>query len=151
MKSLDVGSMDILQDEPLKVPEEGLGLEHRPIEVPSFADMVPDSIKLEAFMAEMVEIYLPLPKGERKEVPVTVTVSGSRQHVFYNVNQVIARKFVEILARSTKTDYESDAEEDYKPGQLPRSNTTQAYPFSILRDTPEGISWLQAIQRQGHS
>jgi hypothetical protein len=145
--SLDVGSMDIMQDEPLKVGESGLDL--HPIEVPSVADMVPDAIKLEAFMHEIVEVYLPLPKGETRNTPVTVTVSGDRQHVFYNTPQQIKRKYLEVLARSTITNYEQDIEEMYRAGELPRSNVTQAYPFSVLRDTPEGISWLQAIQRQG--
>lgn len=143
---LDVGSMDIGQAPPLKVGEEGLDL--RPIEVASVADMVPDKLKLDAFMAEMVEVFLPLPKGERKETPVTLTVNGIRQHVFRNVPQVIRRSYVEVLARSTITDYEQDIEAMYQAGELPRSNTTQAHPFSILKDTGEGISWLQGIQRQ---
>ena len=146
MKSLDVGSMDITQDEPLKVGE--VGLQDQNIEVPSIADMVPDSIKLAAFMEEMVKVYLPLPKGELKTVPVTLTVNGNRQHVFRNVPQDIKRKYLEVLARSTITDYTQDIDEMYRSGDLPQSNTTQAHPFSVLQDTEKGIGWLQEIQRQ---
>ena len=147
MKSLDVGSMDIMQEPPLTVGEQGLDM--RPIEVPSHADMIPDSIKREAFMNEMVEIFLPLPKGERKETPVTTTVNGTRQHIFRNVPQTVKRYHLEALARSKVTDYEQDMEEMYRAGELPRSNTTQAHPFTVLRDSSEGIAWLQEIQRQG--
>lgn len=143
--SLDVGSMDIAQEPPLKVSEEGL---QQTIEVASIADMVPDALQLAAFMEEEVEVYLPLPRGEKVEVPVTVTINNIRQHIFRNHPQMIRRKYVEVLARSTITEYEEDSDMDYVPGALPRSNTTQAYAFSVLRDSAKGISWLQELQRQ---
>ena len=148
MNSLDAGSMDIVQDPLLKVGEEGLVKQN--IEVPSIADMIPDAYKLMAFMEEEVDVFLPLPKGERRETAITLTVNGNRQHVFCNVATPIKRKYLEVLARSTITDYTQDIEAMYQAGELPRSNVTQAHPFSVLRDSPEGIAWLMEIQRQGH-
>jgi len=119
------------------------------IETPSLLDVVPENVRLAAFMEEEVEVFVQLSKGERKEVPVTVTVNGVRQHIFRGLPQTIKRKYLEPLGRSINVDYEQDQERMYMSGDLPVANTSQTYPFTVLRDSVEGIVWLRELQMRG--
>lgn len=126
------------------------GIEHHGIEMITGNDVaVRDSILLEAFMNETVTVRINPERGVAQTVPVTLTVNSVHQHVFRGLNQDIKRKYLEVLARSVTTDLEQD-EQEMMMGQLPRSITTPAHAFTVIRDTPKGMAWLADIQNQMH-
>ena len=122
------------------------GIEHQGIEVASEKDIV--NMDLEKFMHEPVTVrILPVP-GLPKTVPITLNVCGVPQHVFPGINQTIRRKYVEVLARAVRTDYEQD-EKMMIEGLLPYATSMPAYAFTVVRDdNPRGMDWLADIQRQ---
>ena len=131
-----------------RVGDDGL-LDHAGIEMVTANDVVDRKklVELEAFMAEKVLVRIAPEKGIPVTVPVTLNVCGVPQHVFRGVPTPIARKFVEVLARATTTDYEQD-EQAMMLGERPIGVATPAHPFAVLQDTPKGQAWLADIQRQ---
>ncbi len=140
---------EVRQDPPMLLNPAEQHLAPPVIETPSLLDTIPEAMSLAKFMEEEVEVFVQLSKGERREVPVTVTVNGIRQHIFRGVPQRIKRKYLEPLGRSVIIDYEQDQERMYLSGDLPIANTHQTYPFTVLQDTPAGIVWLRELQMRG--
>jgi len=140
--------MDYAQEPPLEMGEDGI--EDRRIEVPPL-NMTNDQMKLDAFMAEMVEVMVhetnEISTDPGASVLVTLRVNGIPQHMVRGVPTTIRRYHLEALARARTTAL-NQTEAQINNGLLPSSNSMPSYPFSVVNDTPAGITWLKRLQAQ---
>uniref|UniRef100_A0A6M3L605 Uncharacterized protein n=1 Tax=viral metagenome TaxID=1070528 RepID=A0A6M3L605_9ZZZZ len=104
---------------------------------------------LEAFMHEEVEIMVP-PGNSDSDIPVLlVNVNGINQPIVRGKRQRIKRKYIEALARSRFTRYDTKAPDHNTPDMIQLNHyTTVSYPFTVYKDTPKGHAWLQEIIAQ---
>lgn len=141
--------MDSPQRLPTQQPVVGEeGVLNQGIEMITGNDVV-KATELAQFMEEMVVVRVNPEKGVSATIPVSLAVNGTRQHVFRGVPTPIRRKYVEVLARAVTTELDQN-EQEMMEGNLPTSITTPAHAYTIVRDTPKGIAWLQDIQSQQH-
>lgn len=110
-------------------------------------DRVVSKEKLDAlaFMEEPVKVVVHTTTNETDE-PIPVVWNGGIQQAFIRgEEQVVKRKFVEILARAKRTVFSQERLPDnngYK--QVPR--TALRYPFAVVEDrNPKGAAWLKSV------
>lgn len=106
-----------------------------------------DKLAILAFMEELVTVHVH-DTTDPTAVPVPpVWNDGRSQYFIRGHDQVVKRKFIEVLARCKRTVYsqekyvDGNGDEGYK--QLPHS--ALLYPFSVVEDTQKGRDWLKRI------
>lgn len=109
-----------------------------------FADKAEELI----FMEEPVVIVIHTTSDKFAENPVPLGNGGRRMFVPRGTNVVIARKYVEVLARA-KVDQFGDQEyidnDGIRHHRYPKGVNLQ-YPFSVVEDkNPKGKAWLQKV------
>lgn len=109
-----------------------------------------DAIALEAFMNELVLIYVHTDGTNGALEVITPTVNGVNQPIIRGRNQAIKRKYVEVLARSKITTYRQEVTDPSRPENIqmtPLANMTA--PFVVREDrNPRGRAWLEALLAQ---
>ena len=109
-------------------------------------DFSMDTIELEAFMNEVVVIYMH-PMTDQGQLQIeTVTVNGRPQPIQRGAQQAIRRKYVAALANAVQEHYTQTRD----PRELDQSqfhaHVGHSYPFQMIRDdNPRGRAWLQNL------
>lgn len=103
----------------------------------------------EAFMNEIVEVYLHKTTDKNASTHVLLNCNGVNQPVFRGVKTPMKRKYLEILARMKEATYEQITH----PIELDRyemqETVANAYPFVVHRDpNPLGSAWLENIMAE---
>jgi hypothetical protein len=109
-----------------------------------------DAVALEAFMNEKVLIHVYTDgTGGALEV-ITPTVNGVNQPIIRGRDQLVKRKYVEVLARSKIITYRQEVADQSRPENIqmtPLANMTA--PFVVREDkNPRGRAWLEHILAQ---
>ncbi len=98
-----------------------------------------------AFMEEPVKIMVHESTDENAQLVVDVYCNGTPQRFVRGMEQVVKRKFVQILinARTTSVRTRTGVEGGNVVNQLTR-HTAVRYPFSVIEDrNPRGGAWLR--------
>lgn len=98
-----------------------------------------------AFMEEPVKIMVHESTDENAQPVVDVYCNGTPQRFVRGMEQVVKRKFVQILinARTTTVRTRTGVEGGNVVNQLTR-HTAVRYPFSVIEDrNPRGGAWLR--------
>lgn len=102
------------------------------------------------FMEEKLTIRIERMNDKNAPKVVDVSVNGRTEFIPVGEPFTIARKYVEVLARSKSDNIETiDASMDYanSANQI-RKISAQKYPFSIVSDpNPLGAEWFMSIGR----
>jgi hypothetical protein len=104
-------------------------------------------LELEAFMNEPVTIMMDDATDQNATPKVEVSVNGRRIILERGVETVVARKYVERLARAKKITYSQNLDPTLGEGinRLHRHRALD-YPFSVINDpNPRGREWLHNI------
>jgi len=137
---------EVAQGKPIGIGEigEGRGIER--VTEQDFAKVA----EMEAFMNEMVKVYVPQDGSQGALDVVVITVNGINQPIIRGKEQWIKRKYVEALARSRVTTYTQQTPDPTKPDVIQMVDiTSPTYPFAVREDkNPKGWPWLEAIIAQ---
>jgi len=129
----------------------------RPSLTPSLIEPVDRPVNKEwadqmAFNEELVTIRVHESTDKFAENPVEVFCNGIAQRFLRGQDQVVKRKYVEVLARAKMTTYGNqkitigDGEESY----VYPSHTALRYPFAVVEDqNPKGRDWLKSVLAEG--
>ena len=102
--------------------------------------------KEEAFMNELVTIFVPEDHQEWAYTVITPNVNGMNQPIVRGVEQTIKRKYVEALVHSMTTSYRDHRPNANEPDRILRvPKTVIAYPFEVRRDTDIGLAWYKDL------
>lgn len=109
-----------------------------------------DAVALEAFMNEKILIHV-YPDGASGALEViTPSVNGVNQPIIRGREQLVKRKYVEVLARSRIITYRQEVADPSRPENIqmtPLANMTA--PFVVREDkNPRGRAWLEHIMAQ---
>lgn len=99
-----------------------------------------------AFMEEPVKIVLHESTDENAEPIVDLYCNGTPQRLIRGMEQVVKRKYVQILcdARQTSIKTQTGVQGDNVVNRVNR-HTAVRYPFSVIEDrNPNGSAWLRA-------
>lgn len=109
-----------------------------------------DKAATEAFMAEMITIRIETSGEQYPENPVQLGVNGRNAFVWRNMPTIIARKYVERLARARSEGINQDpANPDPKIANKLNITSGLKYPFTVLEDkNPLGKEWLARILQE---
>ncbi|MEJ5148964.1 hypothetical protein [Comamonas sp. MYb396] len=110
-----------------------------------------NALDMEAFMNEVVTIVVNPPTDADDPTLIQVGVNGVNQFIRRGDAVDVKRKYVEVLARSKRTDFAQTLDERLGEQGFNslRSMHSLRYPFSMLRDpNPNGGAWLTAILRE---
>lgn len=104
-----------------------------------------------AFMEEKITIRLE-PSADRYSPKfIDVAVNGRVEWLEVGTPIKVARKYIEVLARAKSDTFITIAPNtnDENPVNLISRNTSQKYPFSVIRDpNPRGYQWLTTVLSQ---
>ena len=89
----------------------------------------------EKFAPQLIDVYV---NGVVKWIPVGTPVT-------------VARKYVEVLARSKPDSVQTvvGTENDDNPENHIRRYTSSKHPFTVINDTGKGIEWLTRVMAEG--
>lgn len=124
----------------------------QPVDLVDRVDLTTDAVEMEAFMNQMLTIYVP-PSDNPDTNPVDLpSVNGVNQPVPLGQTLKVRRKIVEVMARSHSITYQQitpNLMEPEKKKMIPRKVLSR--PFTVTYDPAgeDGIKWLQAILDQG--
>ena len=108
------------------------------------------AVDLEAFMNEKVLIHVYTDGTSGALEVITPTVNGVNQPIIRGRDQLVKRKYVEVLARSRVVTYRQEVADQARPENIqmtPLSNMTA--PFVVREDkNPRGRAWLEHILAQ---
>ena len=103
------------------------------------------------FMEEKLTIRIE-PSADRYAPKfVDVAVNGQIEWLEVGTPITVARKFIEVLARAKSDTFVTIAPSttDANPVNLLSRNTSQKYPFSVIKDpNPRGYQWLTSVLSQ---
>jgi hypothetical protein len=100
----------------------------------------------EAFMHELVTIFIPEDHTEWAYTVVTPTVNGINQPVIRGMEQTIKRKYVEALVHTMQTSYRDHRPNANEPDKILRvPKTVISYPFEVRKDTDIGRAWYKDL------
>ncbi len=109
-----------------------------------------DAVALEAFMNEQLLIHVYTDGTSGALEVITPTVNGVNQPIIRGRDQLVKRKYVEVLARSKIVTYRQEVADQSRPENIqmtPLANMTA--PFVVREDkNPKGRAWLEHILRQ---
>lgn len=105
----------------------------------------------EAFMNEIVVVYLHKTTDKNAANHVLLNVNGTNQPVFRGQKTPMKRKYLEVLARMKEASYEQVTH----PIELDRYEMNEtianAYPFVVSEDSnPAGAAWLDHIMQEAN-
>ena len=104
----------------------------------------------EAFMNEMVTVYVHPTTDENQPPQVVVNCNGVNQPIIRGVPTMIRRKYVEILARMKETKYTQVTPNPAAPDVSEmRARHGLVYPFEVLEDkNVRGRAWLNNVMAE---
>lgn len=109
-----------------------------------------NAVALEAFMNENVLIHVYTDGTSGALEVVTPTVNGVNQPIIRGRDQLVKRKYIEVLARSKIITYRQEVADPSRPENIqmtPLANMTT--PFVVREDrNPKGRAWLEHILAQ---
>lgn len=109
--------------------------------------MPKEAFEMEAFMNEPVTIIVNPSQDPEDPKLVQVGVNGVNQFIPRGEPFTVKRKYVEVLARAKRTDFQQTLDERLGEAmnQL-RSMHSLRYPFSVIEDrNRNGGAWLTAV------
>ena len=153
-REVHTGTMDVGQQPAIILPNLDETLVREPEAIASVdTPLQSDYYKELAFMEEPVTIRLE--KSSEKNAPmlVDVHVNGRVEWIPVGRPYTVARKYVEVLARSKPIDIQTEHDSPMS-GQDPQNriirNTRTMHPFSVVRDdNPKGFDWLTRVMMEG--
>lgn len=121
------------------------------VEVIATKHISKDKADILAFMEEKVRVFIP--ESDNKYAERVIQVSNDGRSVFFTrgVDQIVPRKYVEVLARATPSTFGNVEKRDESTGEqqiVYPKRTAQRYPFSVIGDSPRGAEWLKRLQAE---
>ena len=153
-KTVDATDHQIGQDNPLEFSTAGdLEVDRPAIETVEGPKAMDHAAEM-AFMEEPVSIIVHESTDQNDPDPnPLLQVNGRTQYIVRGREQVVRRKFVEVLARAKKTGYTQSMRHDPVTGNVYQSmnpRTALRYPFSVIEDkNPKGHAWLRKVLAEG--
>lgn len=148
-KSIDSQDFNDGTDSITDIPVEGdvqrAGMVEAGIEQPNTKGFDAYAAEL-AFMEEPVKILLHESTDENAEPIVDLYCNGTPQRLIRGMEQVVKRKYVQILcnARQTSIKTQTGVQGDNVVSRV-NKHTAVRYPFSVIEDrNPKGAPWLRA-------
>lgn len=140
---------------PLDTENEYLGanqtleIGQRPVDSEIIDKPMPEGKQaIDAFMNEVLTIQIAESPDENDPALVEVSVNGRRQFIRRGVDQDVRRKYVEVLARAKRSDYDQvtlDPRDGERVNHLRRRNALR-FPFQVVVDpNPTGRAWLRGV------
>lgn len=139
----------------IEAATEFLGAEHRGdaydlrSQILETADkpMPTDAIELERFMQDKLTILVSEGNGDYDKPYVQVGVNGEMKYIPRGKECLVARKFVERLARAKPTHFEQNTDPALGEGvNVMRQRHLMSYPFTVIHDpAPNGLAWLRGV------
>ena len=116
----------------------------------------PEKMEMLAFMEEELTITVLDSTNENDVVVPVVYNDGRAQYFIRNQEQVVKRKYIEVLARSKKTTYSQRKERNFNGDEqyVNTPHTALVYPFVINHDPSgtakgsKGYQWFKTIQKE---
>jgi hypothetical protein len=146
-KEVNSGDFRLNQPPPIILAEGPLAREAEDIAVVD-TPLMSDYAKELAFNEDILTIRLE--RSSEKFAPkiIQVAVQGVNAWIQVGIPQRLARKYVEVLARSKPMDVQTDVLQ--RDGEDPVNSINRTvrsrYPFSVLNDpSPMGFEWLSRI------
>ena len=104
----------------------------------------------EKFMEELVQVRVHTVTDQNAPPYVILNCNGVNQPVARGTNQLIKRKFVEILARMKEVKYNQVQDNPNMPDDRRLvGNEGHCYPFEVIEDkNPLGRAWLSKIMAE---
>ena len=109
-----------------------------------------DKAAMAAFMEEPVKILVHDSADPNAEPVVELNVNGVNQFVFRGREQIVKRKFVEVLARARRvaTKTQTGIQGDRVVNRVTQHSAVR-FPFSVIEDrNPKGTPWLRELMAQ---
>ena len=151
-KKLDATDQELPRDVTIDLPTSGKLEVSGPIEndeiVVAGRDGLDNSYAAElAFLEEKVDVMVHESTDPNAEPIVHTAVNGINQFFPRGAVVTCKRKFVEVLARSKVTTFQTKVvHEDGNVYNRMHKQTGLRYPFSIVRDeNPKGATWLKSV------
>ena len=109
--------------------------------------MPKEAFEMEAFMNEPVTIIVNPSQDPDDPKLVQVGVNGVNQFMPRGEPITVKRKYVEVLARAKRTDFQQTLDERLGEAMnFMRAMHSLRYPFSVIEDrNPKGGAWLMAV------
>jgi hypothetical protein len=149
-KTVDAAAEQVGQDNPLEFSTSGdLDVSRPAIETVEGPQAMNHAAEM-AFMEEPVTIIVHESSDPNDPDPnPLLQVNGRTQYIIRCKEQVVRRKYVEVLARAKKTAYTQSMRHDAVTGNVYQSmnpRTALRYPFSVIEDrSPKGRDWLRKV------
>lgn len=104
----------------------------------------------EAFMNELVVVYIHPSSDENQPTHVILNCNGTNQPVIRGIPTRVKRKYVEILARMKETRYRQSTPNPSAPDEIHmHANSGYVYPFDVMEDdNPRGRAWLNHVMAE---
>lgn len=127
------------------IPSQELGQDSRGIEPVAANDLIPQA-DLEAFMNQILLVYIH-PSQNKEDNPVlTPSVNGRNQPIIRGQNSQVKRKYVEVLARNRHTGYDQIIDPLNPEKYVMQPCMVVKDPFTVRHDpSPRGSDWLYGI------
>ena len=122
---------------------------HEPIQKIAANDLI-DQAELAAFMEDYLVIRVHTNNMEGEIPVISVCVNGTNQNIIRGRDQMVKRKYVEVLARTRTTGFEQETQDASKPENIQMLPTVSlTYPFAVVRDDHKmGKAWLDSVLEQ---
>lgn len=151
--AIEAAELDLEKQAPRDMPTDGEArLDPPRIEVPDGPVLDKTHTEMLAFMEERCIVNIADSNDPRAENPVPLGVNGRMVYVLRNQDTIVARKYVECLARAKKTTYRQEHYKDGNGDDAIRNmpHTALQYPFTVIRDdNPKGGAWLRKVLAEG--
>ena len=139
MKTREVPTIVLSDEGPIEREPETIVLVDKPMET--------DYMKELAFNEEILTIRLERTNDKYQPARLDFYVQGRAEWVPVGRPWKVARKYVEVIARSQPYDVRTTVtkHEDHEENRVER-HTIAKHPFSVIHDpNPRGMDWLQRI------
>lgn len=151
-KPIEATEMEMGQDETVKLPSTG-SVPPKPSIIQKQSDGPEFRKKAEAlsFMEEKVVLMVHEASDPNAEKRVFLSVNGRSVWLERGINYIVARKYVEVLARAKPQGIQTISAKDADGNHTTHIRKTRslAYPFSVLQDkNPNGAAWLRDLMAQ---
>jgi hypothetical protein len=142
-KEVHVQASDLKQPPVMTLNEYG---ERPGVERVAERSLIPEA-ELAAFMEDLIDIIVSPGYSEESLPVITPGVMGVNQPIIRGLPQRVKRKYVEALARGTRTGF-SQVRDMYNLEKCDlKPNTVTVAPFTVIRDPAgeRGTRWLRGI------
>ena len=150
-KEIHTPDMQVRQPPVIVLPDEG-SLDRVADQIVPVVDMPPmDYVAELAFMEERITIKLH--RGQEKNAPpfYDFYVNGRVEWVPVEEPYTLARKYVEVIARTQPYNVETktgNANDERPANEIVRHQSAK-HPFSVIRDpSPRGADWLMKVMAE---